>query len=74
MKLVFFETFEGNKLNRDKWRVICGGHGWGNNESQFYVDNEDNIKVEDGRLRIIALKKRHEHREYTSGKIETLKS
>ena len=74
MKLIFEDNFNGSSLDRNKWRVITGGYGWGNNEDQFYVDNNKNIKVENGVLKIIALKEDYENRHYTSGKIETLQS
>lgn len=73
-KLVFEENFEGNKLDKSKWRVIQAGTGFGNNEQQFYLDSDENIIVENNTLRIIGKKQKHEHREYTSAKIETIQN
>jgi beta-glucanase (GH16 family) len=36
--------------DRSKWGYDVGGGGWGNNEEQFYTDNLENARVEDGRL------------------------
>lgn len=73
MKLVFEEYFKGDSLDLTKWRIIEGGHGWGNNEDQFYVNSSKNLVVSDG-LKIIGLKEKYQHRNYTSAKIETLQN
>lgn len=72
-KLLFEENFSGNTLDLNKWKVITGGHGWGNNEDQYYVDDNRNIIVDNG-LKIIGLKQKHENRNYTSGKIISYQS
>ncbi|HMP30079.1 MAG TPA: glycoside hydrolase family 16 protein, partial [Saprospiraceae bacterium] len=54
------------------WNYDVGGHGWGNNEKQFYLkDSEENSNVANGHLNIVALKKQHENRMYTSSKLTT---
>lgn len=46
-----------------KWGYDVGGHGWGNNELQYYADSRlENSRVEDGKLIIEA------HYEFFSGK------
>lgn len=56
----------------DKWTYETGGHGWGNNEEQFYVEESiDNSYVENGKLHIRALKQQHEDNDYTSAKLTT---
>lgn len=55
-----------------RWRYDVGGHGFGNNELQFYRANRlENARIENGRLIIEARKERHENREYTSAKLIT---
>lgn len=36
------------------WTYDLGAGGWGNNESQTYTDNPENVKVENGLLKITA--------------------
>lgn len=47
------DEFEGNTLDRSNWNVELHEPGWVNSELQAYVDSEDNIKVEDGVLKLI---------------------
>lgn len=54
------------------WNFEEGGHGWGNNEKQFYLkDSKENAVVENGHLNIIALQKPHGKNNYTSAKMTT---
>ena len=39
-----------------KWNYEVGGGGWGNNESQYYTNRDDNSYVSDGYLTITAKK------------------
>lgn len=52
-----------------KWSYDLGGHGWGNNELQFYTRNSKNVRVENGNLIIEAHKDSIENRAYTSTRI-----
>ncbi|WP_224485130.1 glycoside hydrolase family 16 protein [Robertkochia aurantiaca] len=45
--------------------------GWGNNEAQYYTDSPDNIRIEDGYLKITAIKEAVGGKEYTSARITT---
>jgi beta-glucanase (GH16 family) len=45
--------------------------GWGNNESQYYTDRSENVVVEDGVLKITALKESYQGSDYTSARILT---
>ncbi|WP_297794937.1 glycoside hydrolase family 16 protein [uncultured Eudoraea sp.] len=51
--LVWQDEFDGNTLSEENWVFETGDHGWGNNERQNYVANE-NVEVSDGTLKIIA--------------------
>lgn len=53
------------------WTIETGGHGFGNNEDQFYTAQEKNAYVKDGMLHIVAIKEAYEHRNYTSAKLIT---
>ncbi|OQB29688.1 MAG: Beta-glucanase precursor [Bacteroidetes bacterium ADurb.Bin174] len=64
-------------LPGDKWLFEIGGHGWGNNEEQYYVDRvlgTDTVaKIQDGSLIISAfrLKKRYLGKRYISARMNT---
>ncbi len=69
-ELVWSDEFNGNHLNLANWTPEFGNgvNGWGNNEVQFYTDNPENLRVEDGRLIIEA---RKEGSTWTSARIKT---
>jgi beta-glucanase (GH16 family) len=48
-----------------------GDDGWGNQELQYYTDRPENIIVEDGMLKITAIKESYEGSAYTSSRITT---
>eukprot|EP00928_Gymnodinium_smaydae_P082579 TRINITY_DN65903_c0_g1_i1.p1 TRINITY_DN65903_c0_g1~~TRINITY_DN65903_c0_g1_i1.p1 ORF type:complete len:415 (+),score=27.52 TRINITY_DN65903_c0_g1_i1:40-1284(+) len=54
-----------------KWSFDIGGHGFGNNELQYYTDSKENAWVENNTLRIRAVKEPFENRSYTSAKLFT---
>jgi beta-glucanase (GH16 family) len=53
-ELVWSDEFNGNKLDRRKWRPEESCWGGGNNERQCYTDRKRNILVSDGLLRLRA--------------------
>lgn len=55
---VWCDEFNGTGLpDSSKWSYDVGGHGWGNNELQYYTDADlDNVFVKDGYLTIKAIK------------------
>ena len=87
-KLVWSDEFNGNSLDRTKWKPEVSCWGGGNNERQCYTDRLQNIRVENGVLKLIALKERFSgpdrppeiarnpnpitSNDYTSGKVRTL--
>ncbi|MBP6430219.1 MAG: glycoside hydrolase family 16 protein [Ferruginibacter sp.] len=73
--LVWNDEFNTTGLpNSAKWEMETGGHGWGNNEKQFYVKNSlENSYAKDGKLHIVALKKNYDKNNYTSAKLTTYK-
>ena len=52
-----------------KWGYDVGGHGWGNNELQFYTERLENAKVENGNLVITAIKENYQGKNYTSARL-----
>ena len=54
-----------------RWGYDIGGSGWGNNELQYYTDNVNNAKVENGKLVITAIKESFGGRNYTSARLVT---
>jgi len=72
-KLIWGDEFNYKGLpDSSKWKYDVGGHGWGNNEKQFYVENSfENSYVANGKLHIVALKKEYEKLNYTSAKLTT---
>lgn len=69
--LIFEDNFDNNTLDLTKWNIEHAGHGFGNNEWQFYRNDSDNVKVINNQLVITAKKEKYEHRYFTSGKITT---
>lgn len=55
-----------------KWDYEVGGHGWGNNELQFYTKGrKENARVEKGKLLIEARKEAWEGKGFTSARLKS---
>lgn len=65
------DEFDGKALDRAKWTFETGGHGFGNNEMQYYTDRPENLRLEDGMLVIEARREAYQGRDYTSARIKT---
>ncbi len=76
-ELVWSDEFEVNgSPDSEKWTYDLGDGcpdlcGWGNQEKQYYTDRVENVKVEDGLLKITALKESFEGSNYTSTRLLT---
>lgn len=73
-QLVMSDEFEVNGApNSNLWNynIGTGVDGWGNNELQYYTDRPDNIKIEDGMLKITAKSEQYMGKSYTSARIFT---
>ncbi|MBI1782173.1 MAG: glycoside hydrolase family 16 protein [Sphingobacteriales bacterium] len=72
-KLVWSDEFNYKGLpDSTKWTGEVGGHGWGNNEAQFYTGlRKENARVENGKLIIEARKENWEDKNYTSARLIT---
>jgi beta-glucanase (GH16 family) len=64
---VWADEFEGDAVDTEKWTYEVNGNGGGNNELQYYTDQ--NTEVKDSILSIIAKKESYLGREYTSSRI-----
>ncbi|WP_424769317.1 glycoside hydrolase family 16 protein [Paenibacillus sp. sgz302251] len=67
-KLIWQDEFENNCLDPSKWNI----EDWSaekNNELQYYSPN--NVKVEDGVLKLISKNERYKGKDYTSGAVQT---
>lgn len=64
---IWADEFEGDTLDSTKWTYEINDSGGGNNELQYYTDQ--NIEVNNSILSIIARKERFISRDYTSSRI-----
>ena len=81
--LTFNDEFDGNSLDTTKWGYQTGIRDfyngvwseawfWGNNELQYYTDNQKNVNVSGGTLNITAIKENMDNdRTYSSARILT---
>jgi beta-glucanase (GH16 family) len=65
--LIFEDQFEGDSLNLDNWTYEINGNGGGNQELQYYTDQ--NATVKDGLLTITARNESYLGMDYTSSRI-----
>ena len=72
-KMIWNDEFDKNGLpDSNKWGYDVGGHGWGNNELQYYtVSRKENARVEKGHLIIEAHKESYQSSNYTSARLVT---
>jgi beta-glucanase (GH16 family) len=71
-----FDGPDGSVPDPAKWIVESGGNGWGNNELEYYTPRSKNIRVENGKLVIEAIKERFVgpdgvRGDYTSARLKT---
>jgi len=52
-----------------KWGYDTGGHGWGNNELEYYTTDIKNAEVKNGKLFIRAIPENFNGRNYTSARL-----
>ena len=76
-QLVWSDEFDTDGApDASKWGFDLGNGcpdlcGWGNGEKQYYTNRTDNVKVENGVLKIIAKKEDYQGSGYTSAKLLT---
>ena len=71
MNLVWSDEFDGSTINMNNWtfEIGTGNWGWGNNELQYY--QEDNSSIIEGNLVIEARRQSLESSDYTSSRLIT---
>jgi hypothetical protein len=70
--LVFEENFDVDGApNPANWSYNIGAGGWGNEEAQYYTDSAENVKVENGILKITAKAQNLNGSNYTSARLVT---
>lgn len=71
--LVWSDEFNYNGLpDQKKWGYDIGGHGWGNQELQYYTDSrKENARVENGKLIIEAKFENFQGSSFTSARLIT---
>jgi beta-glucanase (GH16 family) len=71
--VVWADEFDRDGLpDPAKWSHDVGGHGWGNNELQFYTSaRRENARIERGHLIIEARREPWQGRDYTSARLVT---
>jgi len=70
--LVWNDEFDINgKPDDSKWGYDIGGHGWGNNELQYYTSDSVNVRVNNGKLEIEAQYYENAAIKYTSARLVT---
>ena len=71
MTLVWSDEFDGPEINSNNWtfEIGTGNWGWGNNELQYY--QEDNTSIIDGNLVVEARRQTLENSNYTSSRLIT---
>lgn len=72
-KLIWSDEFNYNGLpDSSKWSYDIGGHGWGNNELQYYTEKRlENARVENGMLIIEARKEDFKDKKFSSARLVT---
>lgn len=70
-RLVWSDEFNGNSIDQGKWGYDIGGHGWGNNEFEYYTSRWENAYVSGGFLHIKAIKESYQGKDYTSARLLT---
>jgi len=68
-QLVWNDEFDGNALNTQYWSYETGAGGWGNNELQYY--RQENATVAGNVLTIEARKESYQGSSYTSSRLVT---
>jgi beta-glucanase (GH16 family) len=76
-KLVWYDEFDSTgKPDSTKWNYNLGDGcyfscGWGNNELQYYTNQHENVRVENGLLVIEAISEKIKSSQYSSARIVT---
>lgn len=72
-ELVWSDEFDCDELNTTVWSYEIGNGvwGWGNNESEYYTDRLENIRLEDGKMIIHGKRENYGGCTFTSARIKS---
>lgn len=73
-KLIWADEFNVNGTpDHSKWNydIGTGTDGWGNQELEYYTSRPENVKVENGVLKINAIKEDYKGKPYTSSRLNS---
>jgi beta-glucanase (GH16 family) len=74
-RIVFQDEFDGAKgslPDKQRWVMETGGHGFGNNELEYYTARPENASLDgEGKLVITARAEKYMNREHTSARLTT---
>lgn len=71
-QLKWSDEFDAEVLDNTSWNYEIGGHGWGNNELEYYTNSTKNSFLSGGYLVIEARKETIGSNNYTSARLQTL--
>ena len=66
-----FDTDGSPDVTKWGYNIGTGSNGWGNGEKQYYTDRPENVIIEDGLLKITAIKEEYNGSSYTSARLLT---
>ncbi len=71
--LVWYDDFDNSEIDLNKWNfeIGTGNWGWGNNETQYYTNSQENAYIDNGILVIQALHENYGGMSYTSARLTT---
>jgi beta-glucanase (GH16 family) len=62
------DLFKSEEIFKQNWIQETGGHGWGNNELQYYTNNMQNVEIKNG-LTITSRKENVNGKRFTSARL-----
>ncbi|RNA01063.1 glycoside hydrolase [Brachionus plicatilis] len=72
-QLLWSDEFDSLSNFMANWNQETGGHGWGNNELQYYTNNNENTEISNGMLTIHTRKEWKNNLKFTSAKLLSTK-
>ena len=69
--LVWEDDFDGTDLDKSSWTTLNRGDGVGGAHLEFNTDRSKNVRVEDGKLIITAIKENYKGRTWTGAQVNT---
>lgn len=70
-RVIWEDLFLRSHIDESKWNYVSSGGGFGNEELQYYTDQNQNVRIENNILIIEAQKKNYYSHPYTAAKLTT---